>query len=51
MRKQYINPQTEVLTLAGVSNLLTNLGASGDVHSGTSTTQTGPQSGNRVKVF
>ena len=32
MKKQYIYPQTEVLTLAGT---LIMLGASGDIHSGT----------------
>ena len=34
MKKQYINPQTEVLTLAGT---LIMLGASGDIHGGTGT--------------
>ena len=42
MKKQYIYPQTEVLTLAGT---LIMLGASGDIHSGSSSTQTGSQSG------
>ena len=47
MKKSYIYPKTEVLNLSGT---LIMLGASGDLHSDTST-QEGPQSGNRVKLF
>lgn len=43
MRKQYIIPQTEVLTLSGTSVML---GASGDIHTGnTGGIQTGSQGG------
>ena len=42
MRKQYIYPQTEVLTLSGTTVML---GASGDIHSGTTESS---QTGNRM---
>ena len=46
MKKSYIYPHTEVITISGTAVML---GASGDVHTGS--IGEGPQSGNRVRPF